>query len=60
MAFKTRYVHFEYKVIFFSLINTPATFQNYINRILAEKLNIFVIVYLDDIFIYKESKNNYA
>ena len=26
--------------------------QGYINKILAEKLNIFVIVYLDIIFIY--------
>ena len=36
----------------FRLSNVPANFQGYINKILAEKLNIFVIVYLDDIFIY--------
>ena len=36
----------------FRLSNAPASFQGYINKILAEKLNIFVIVYLDDIFIY--------
>ena len=36
----------------FGLFNAPASFQGYINKILAEKLNIFVIVYLDDIFIY--------
>ena len=34
------------------LTNTPATFQCYINKILVKKLNVFVIVYLDDIFIY--------
>ena len=38
----------------FSLSNAPASFQGYINKILAKKLNIFVIVYLDDIFIYTE------
>ena len=38
----------------FGLSNTPASFQGYINKILAEKLNIFVIVYLDDILIYTE------
>ena len=54
-AFKTRYDHFEYQVMFFGLTNTPATFQGYINKILAEKLVVFVIVYLDDIFIYTES-----
>ncbi len=31
-------------------------FQDYINKILADKLNVFVIVYLDDILIYIESK----
>ena len=38
--------------MFFGLTNAPATFQGYINKIFAEKLNIFAIVYLDDIFIY--------
>ena len=36
----------------FSLTNAPASFQEYINKILAEKLDIFVIVYLHDILIY--------
>ena len=36
----------------FGLSNAPAIFQEYVNKILAEKLDIFVIVYLDDILIY--------
>ena len=36
----------------FGLSNALATFQGYINKILAKKLNIFVIVYLDNILIY--------
>ena len=36
----------------FGLSNAPAIFQGYINKILAEKLDIFVIVYLDNILIY--------
>ena len=51
-AFKTWYGHFEYQVILFGLSNVLAIFQGYINKILTEKLDIFVIVYLDNILIY--------
>ncbi len=40
----------------FGLTNTPAIFQSYINKILAKTLNIFIIVYLDNIFIYTENE----
>lgn len=39
----------------FGLSNTQASFQRYINKILIKRLNIFVIVYLDNIFIYTEN-----
>ena len=39
----------------FGLSNVPASFQDYINKILAKMLNIFVIVYLKDIFIYTKN-----
>ena len=51
-AFKTRYSHFEYQVMPFDLFNTPATLQVYVNKILAEKFDIFVVVYLDNILIH--------
>ncbi len=38
----------------FGLSNAPASFQGYINKILTEKLDIFVVMYLDDILIYTE------
>ena len=41
----------------FGLTNALATFQGYINKILAEKLNVFLIVYLDDILNYTKNKN---
>ena len=36
----------------FGLSNAPAIFQRYVNKILAEKLDIFIIVYLNNILIY--------
>ena len=34
-------------------------FQTYINKTLAEKLNIFCIVYWDDILIYSENAKDH-
>ena len=53
-AFQTWYGHFKYQVMPFRFSNALASFQGYINKILAEKLDIFVIVYLDNILIYTE------
>ena len=41
--------------MFFKLFNTLVNFQSYINKILDKKLNIFIIIYLDDIFIYTKN-----
>ncbi len=38
----------------FDLSNIPVSFQSYINKILAKKLDIFVVVYLDNILVYIE------
>ena len=52
MIFQIGYGHFKYQIMLFGLSNAPGSFQGYINKILAEKLDIFVIVYLNDILIY--------
>ncbi len=39
----------------FGFSNVPASFQGYINKILAEKLDIFIVVYLDNILIYTKN-----
>lgn len=40
----------------FGLTNALTTFQDYINKILAEKFNSFVMVYINDILTYTASK----
>ena len=52
IAFQTQYGHFEYQVMLFGLSNALATFQGYVNKIMAENLDIFIIIYLNDILIY--------
>ena len=52
--FKIHYNYFKYQIILLRLTNISIMFQKYINIILAKKLNIFIIVYQDNIFIYTE------
>jgi len=54
-AFPTRYSHFEYLVMPFGLTNAPASMQSYVNDCLWDYLDLFCIVYLDDILIYSNT-----
>jgi len=58
-AFRTKYGHFEYLVMPFGLTNAPATFQRFINEILGEHLDVFVVAYLDDILIFSQTKEQH-
>ena len=40
----------------FGLTNALVTFLGYINKILTKKLDVFIIVYLDDILSYTKDK----
>jgi hypothetical protein len=44
----------------FGLTNAPAVFQSFINHVLWEFLDIFCIVYIDDILIFSDSKEEHA
>lgn len=52
MVIHITYGQIEYKMMFLSLFNTPASFQECINKIPAKKLDIFSLIYLDNILIY--------
>jgi hypothetical protein len=54
-AFRSRYGHYEYRVMPFGLCNAPSTFQNLMNDVLRDFLDDFAIVYLDDILIFSRS-----
>ncbi len=59
-AFRTRYGHFQYNVMPFGLENAPATFQNMMNDILRDMLDAGTVVYIDDILIYSETKEEHV
>ena len=46
-------------IMSFKLINASATFQTYINNVLREHLNMFVIIYLDNILVYSKNEKDY-
>ena len=58
-AFRTRYGHFEFRVLPFGLTNAPATFMRAMNETFHELLDECVIVFLDDILIFSKTKEQH-
>ena len=44
-------------MVLFGLSNASANFYGYINKILAKKLYVLMIFYLDNILIYTKNKS---
>ena len=59
LAFTTEFGLFEPTVMYFGMSNAPATFQRFMNEIFEDITNIYVIVYLDDIFIFSNNREEH-
>ena len=59
-AFNTPIGHFEYCVLPFGLCNAPAVFQCLVNDVLRDMINIFCVVYLDDILIFSKDMTDHV
>ncbi|MBW0553719.1 hypothetical protein O181_093434 [Austropuccinia psidii MF-1] len=59
-CFRTKYGSFEYLVMLFGLTNAPASFQNLINDIFQDLLDVFVMVYVDEIMVFSKSEEEHV
>ncbi|KAI3695283.1 hypothetical protein L1987_78278 [Smallanthus sonchifolius] len=59
-AFRTRYGHFEFRVMSFRLTNAPAAFMDLMNRVSQPMLDRSVIVFIVDILIYSKNEGDHA
>nr|GEU72505.1 putative reverse transcriptase domain-containing protein [Tanacetum cinerariifolium] len=59
-AFRVYYGHFEFTVMPFCLINTPAVFIDLMNKVCRPYLDKFVIVFIDDILIYSNTRDEHV
>ena len=54
-AFTTEFGHFEFNRMPFGLQGAPSSFQRLMNHIFREELNVFALVYLDDIIVFSRT-----
>jgi len=59
-TFSTRYGLYEFTVISFGLTNAPDYFMYLMNSIFMEELDVFVIIFIDDILIYSKTQEDHA
>ncbi|MBW0577267.1 hypothetical protein O181_116982 [Austropuccinia psidii MF-1] len=59
-CFRTKCGSYEYLVMPFGLTNAPASFQNLVNDIFYNLLDIYVAVYLDEIMVFSKSEEEHV
>ena len=57
--FRMWYGHFEFTVMPFRLTNAPAAFIDLMHRVFQPYLDQFVVVFVNDILIYSQSKEEH-
>jgi len=58
-AFRTRYGLYEFQVMPFGLTNAPSTFQDMMNHVFSDMIDLGLIAYMDDILIYAKTREEH-
>ena len=58
-AFKTRYGHYEFFIMTFSLTNAPTEFMDLMNKEFNQYIDQFVVVFIDDILVYSRGREEH-
>ncbi|MBW0528454.1 hypothetical protein O181_068169 [Austropuccinia psidii MF-1] len=59
-ALRTKYGSYEYLVMPFGLTNAPSSFQNLVNDIYQDLMDVYVAVSLDDIMVFSKSEEEHV
>ena len=59
-GFRTRYGHFQWRILPFGLCNAPGHFSHLVTELFREFLDIFVLIYIDDILVFIKSASEHA
>jgi len=58
-AFRTRYRHYEFFMMYFGLTDSPVMFIELMNMVSRPYLDFFVIVFIDDILVYSKNEEDH-
>ena len=59
-VFRMRYSSYEFQVMHYGLMNTPTSFQWFMNEVFKDMLDVSVVVYLDDILVYSDNPDDHV
>ena len=59
-VFRMWYGSYEFQVMHYSFMNAPASFQQFMNKVFKDMLDVSVVVYLDNILVYSDNPDDHV
>jgi hypothetical protein len=58
-SFITKYGLYEFTIMSFGLMNAPAYFMHLMNNVYIDYLDMFIVVFIDDILVYTQNEQEH-